>query len=489
MADGYTTYTCFCGDSYVEVLAALGHDHKAVVTAPTCVADGYTTYTCFCGDTYVADEVAALGHTYEAAVTAPTCETAGYTTYTCACGESYAADEVAALGHIYEAVVTAPTCVADGYTIYTCACGDSYVETLAALGHSYEAVVTAPTCLTAGYTTYTCACGDTYVSDETAAHGHNYISEENNGYVINTCEFCGDAYTEQGAWVAVTFARLAGEGIQNYTVCDGTTLTAVLENLSVEISNDGVNVAATVAVTADMVTWAQPFDGASVGAYSANVSYNGIYLGAITVNITADHVMETVVVEAGCQDNGYTETKCTVCGYSVQSEMTEAFGHTYTAQEKDGYMVYTCHCGDSYSEKIGPSYTSTASMNNGSDYVVTVTSNGVTYALSHENNTVSAVQVTVSDGRITSEITENLVWSCSGGKLSYVSNGTTYYLYSYNSGNWWWTSPALGISSSQSSDASIDNSCLKLGSYYLTYSNAAFGANTGGSTVNLFLET
>ena len=487
--DGCVKYTCFCGDSYVEILAAPGHDHKADVTAPTCVSGGYTTYTCFCGDSYISDEVAALGHTYEAAVTAPTCVDAGYTTYTCVCGDSYTADDVAALGHTYEAVVTAPTCVADGHTTYTCACGDSYVETQLALGHAYETVVTAPTCLTAGYTTYTCACGDSYVGDETAAHGHNYIGEENNGYVINTCEFCGDAYTERGAWVAVTFARLAGEGIQNYTVCDNATQTTVLENLSVEISHDGNNVAATVAVTSDMVTWAQPFNGASVGTYSANVVYNGIYLGTITVNITADHVMETVVVEADCQENGYTESRCAVCGFSVQSEMTEAFGHSYTAQEKDGYMVYTCHCGDSYSEKLGPSYTSTTSLNGGSDYVVTVTSDGVTYALSHENNTVSAVQVTVFDGRITSEITENLVWSCSGGKLSYVSNGTTYYLYSYNSGNWWWTSPALGISSSQSSDASMDNSYLKLGSYYLSYSNAAFGAKTGGSTVGLFLET
>ena len=38
------------------------HSYSTVVTAPTCTEDGYTTYTCNCGDTYVDNPVAALGH-------------------------------------------------------------------------------------------------------------------------------------------------------------------------------------------------------------------------------------------------------------------------------------------------------------------------------------------------------------------------------------------------------------------------------------------
>ena len=38
------------------------HKYNAVVTAPTCTEQGYTTYTCECGDTYVGDYVDALGH-------------------------------------------------------------------------------------------------------------------------------------------------------------------------------------------------------------------------------------------------------------------------------------------------------------------------------------------------------------------------------------------------------------------------------------------
>ena len=41
------------------------HDHNfdAVVTPPTCMEGGYTTYTCACGDTYVDDYVYKTGHT------------------------------------------------------------------------------------------------------------------------------------------------------------------------------------------------------------------------------------------------------------------------------------------------------------------------------------------------------------------------------------------------------------------------------------------
>lgn len=42
------------------------HDHtyQTSVTAPTCTEQGYTTYTCACGDSYVDDYVAATGHHY-----------------------------------------------------------------------------------------------------------------------------------------------------------------------------------------------------------------------------------------------------------------------------------------------------------------------------------------------------------------------------------------------------------------------------------------
>ena len=41
-----------------------GHNYIPSVTAPTCTQDGYTTYTCQCGDSYQGDTVPAPGHSY-----------------------------------------------------------------------------------------------------------------------------------------------------------------------------------------------------------------------------------------------------------------------------------------------------------------------------------------------------------------------------------------------------------------------------------------
>ena len=82
---GYTTYTCECGDSYKEAgeaatghtyedgkCAACGavdpeahvHSYKPVVVAPTCTSEGYTSYECECGDSYVDEDskTAKLSH-------------------------------------------------------------------------------------------------------------------------------------------------------------------------------------------------------------------------------------------------------------------------------------------------------------------------------------------------------------------------------------------------------------------------------------------
>ena len=129
--DGTKVFTCtVCGTTREETISS-GHEHSytATVTAPTCTLQGYTTYTCACGESYVADYVVATGHSYSSVVTAPTCTDKGYTTYRCTCGDTYTGNEVAALGHNYTSVVTEPTATEQGYTTHTCTrCGDSYKD-------------------------------------------------------------------------------------------------------------------------------------------------------------------------------------------------------------------------------------------------------------------------------------------------------------------------------------------------------------------------
>ena len=487
---GFTTYICDCGDSYVtDEVAALSHDYESVTVAPTCTDKGYTGNTCtICGDTTVTDETAALGHSYEAVVTAPTCTTAGYTTYTCHCGDTYIADEIAALGHVNESVITEATCETDGYTTHTCTvcgevtvdsvvpalghaletvtveatctadgsvtttcvrCGETNEEVIAALGHNHEAVITAPTCTEGGYTTYTCHCGDTYIADEVAALGHSYevvtvaASCTENGSVTHTCA-CGDSYTEV----------IAALGHNHEAVVTAPTCE-----------------------TAGYTTYT---------CANCGDSYVADEVAALGHNYSA------VVTEATCEQAGYTTHTCANCGHSYITDEVAAKGHSYTSVEENGYMVYTCACGHSYSEKLSSTYTQVSAISNGEAYVITLYSGSKYYALSHAGNQISAVQVTVSDGIITSEITDDLVWNYADGKLSYEDNGTVYYMYAASSNSWWgnwFGSATLSLSTTNSSAVSFSSNKLKVGSsYYLRYSNGSVSLNRSATTAYLFVE-
>lgn len=70
---------------YFTVTAEHIHQYTSTVTPPTCTEQGYTTYTCTCGDSYRSDYTNPLGHSWDAGVvTTPATETApGVKRYTC----------------------------------------------------------------------------------------------------------------------------------------------------------------------------------------------------------------------------------------------------------------------------------------------------------------------------------------------------------------------------------------------------------------------
>ena len=245
-AEGEQTRTCArCGEKETRKTDALGHDYRAVVTAPTCTAKGYTTYTCSrCGDSYRGNETAALGHDYKAVVTAPTCTAKGYTTYTCSrCGDKYIGNETDALGHDWGTgiVTKEPTETNTGIRTYTCSrCGEKRTEVIPELSHvhKYTAVVTPPTCTEAGYTTHTCICGDSYVDTPVPALGHSYgqwtttkaATCTEKGVETRTCARCDDAETREtaalghsfGDWTVTTPATCTEKGVETRTCarCD-----------------------------------------------------------------------------------------------------------------------------------------------------------------------------------------------------------------------------------------------------------------------------
>ena len=86
-----------------EYIEKIPHSYDKVTTAPTCTAQGFTTYTCECGDSYINDYVNKKDHSYIASeVVASSCENKGYTVYACECGDSYKDNYTSEKGHSYD---------------------------------------------------------------------------------------------------------------------------------------------------------------------------------------------------------------------------------------------------------------------------------------------------------------------------------------------------------------------------------------------------
>lgn len=182
------------------------HAYEKLAIAPTCTTKGYTTYTCECGDSYIDDYVDKLSHSYASEITTPATHlTEGLETFICICGDTYTEPVARLEGHTYNSKVTKEaTHLEEGETTFTCDCGDSYTEAIAKLtGHTYEKAITAPTCTEKGYTTYTCECGDSYVDDYVGTKEHDYSStvttpatHTKEGVLTYTCSACGDSYID-----------------------------------------------------------------------------------------------------------------------------------------------------------------------------------------------------------------------------------------------------------------------------------------------------
>ena len=518
---GKTVHTCtVCGDTYTETTPALGHDYKAVVTSPTCTEKGYTTYTCAtCGDTYTADEVAALGHDYEAVVTAPTCTEDGYTTYTCRnCGDRRTGHVVGALGHSYE-------CTENGNDrIYTCTrCGDTYTEAIlptvevklqpgetytfhtedAAVTESADPAVAATTieALSGGYQQVTELAEGTFllVSGDrmlTATASTYYSSWDGAGTVSGlTCA----AYSTAGDLTNALWTITAVSGGYTVQSADGRylNLTESTRSASVTLTTAPQVLTITDLGSAFSIrfsdTYLDRYSTTFAGAYPGNANANerwqlyravpagydvtitGVAEGATrtviggvryAVTVHAHAYTATVTTAATCTTPGVRTYAC-ACGESY-TEAIPATGHSYVRTEENGNYVYTCSaCGDSYTEPVKTAtYDSVSRLTSGGRYVLTVYANGGYYAMTHDGTTIGAQAVTIENGRITSDVTESMLWDYSNGCFSFQSGTTTYYL--YKSGN-----SSLRISTSGTSVSYWYNR-LGFGNAYLRYSNGSF---------------
>lgn len=390
----------------------------------------------------------ACVHVFEETVTPPTCELEGYTTFTCTlCGQSETKNFVDPLGHDFVAgKVVEPNCVTDGYTVYTCSlCGGvEYRDEVSATGkHNY--VVTErveATCTEDGYEVYTCTnCPANYT--ETLLAGCPYII----GYIEPNCEDCG---------VATYYCPVCGdywEDIDYGTPALGHSyVSTVIAPTCVE---DGYTM------------------------HTCSVCYNTYCSDFVSA---AGHTYTSRVTAPTCDAAGYTTHTCTGCGHSYTSDSVKALGHDYTVRLINGNAYYTCKtCGHTRVMTSGSSttYARVTKFAAGDSYVIAVYDGRTAYALSHVGNKISAVEITISGGKVTSNVSDDMLWKYTAGKLSYQSGGKTYFLYAPKSTGY----VTLSVSTTSYSFVSYSSNKLLVGSYYLKFNNGTIkGYRSGGTT-------
>lgn len=328
-AEGYTLYSCSCGDSFrgTQSVAAPGHSWQdASCTEPrTCSRCGITDGN-------------ALGHTTELRnVAEVTCSTDGYTgdEVCTVCEKTVTTGEVIpATGHTTELQdAKDATCTAEGYTgDLVCTVCKKVVEqgqTLAKTEHTVSSwTVMEATCDTDGSKTGTCSSCDQAITTVIPATGHtvskwNITKEatcDTDGEQTGYCSTCEKDVTE-----VIPAGHKWDSGVTVNATCDtdgSTTWTCtVCEQTKVE----------TVPATGHtMGGWlvTAPADCDTIGIEScacANCDYTETRQIPALGHSWSDW---TVTVESTCTTDGEESRTCSVCD-ETETQVIAAPGHTW----------------------------------------------------------------------------------------------------------------------------------------------------------------
>ena len=132
------------------------------------------------------------------------------------------------------------------------------------------------------------------------------------------------------------------------------------------------------------------------------------------------HTYTTTVVEPTCTEDGYTLYECE-CGYSYTDNIVDATGHTYTSAVtaptclNAGYTTYTCTCGDSYTDNVVDAL--------GHNYVESETETGSVFTCSRCGDSYTGHQHTYTGSVVAPTCTMRgyTVYTCSCGD-TYMGN-------------------------------------------------------------------
>lgn len=368
---GSKIYTCSCGASYMETIAAKGHDFsKTEVEEATCTTEGKVWKECAtCGEKEETATLEKVAHTPGEwkTVKEPSYTELGRKEQYCTnCNELLKSETIPVLAHehTYQVVEhTDATCEQDGQEIKACeTCGDVEIEVLPATGHQMAwTTVKEATCTENGLKKETCEiCGTEGTVEAIPATGHQAgdwtVTKEptceETGSEHRVCETCGaevanrtiDALGHQfGDW-EVTKEPTDDEAGSRRKECKNCGKEMVEEILPCGHHYEVTDSKESTCTEAGYDTYTCSECGKSYTEARALKSHEA-----------GDWKTEKEATE---EEEGKRVQKCTVCGAVVAEQTIPKLEHVHAYEEtdrknstceEDGYVEYTCKKdGDSY---------------------------------------------------------------------------------------------------------------------------------------------
>ena len=376
-----TTATVTIRFGYTSVIVEIsvakeGHVYTPAVKTPTCTEQGYTTYTCACGDSYVTDYVAAKGHTevVDKAVAA-TCTATGLTEgkHCSVCKAVLVAQQVVpAKGHteVIDKAVAA-TCTATGLTEgkHCSACKAVLVEqkVIPAKGHT-EVIdkAVAATCTATGLTEgkHCSVCKAVLVAQQVVpAKGHTEVIDK---AVAATCTATG---LTEGKHCSVCDAILVAQEVVPAKGHTEVIDKAVAATCTATGLTEGKHCSVCKAVlVAQKVVPAKGHTEVIDKAVAATCTATGLTQGKHcsvcgevlvpqqTIAAKGHSFGAWIVTKPATEDSeGVKERICSACSLKETASIPKLdHEHDYDSVVTDptcteqGFTTHTCRCGDSY---------------------------------------------------------------------------------------------------------------------------------------------
>ena len=287
----------------IAIATAHRHEYSPTTTPATCLEQGYTTYQCECGDTYVDNYVVAKGHTDgEWIVDAEaTCTEDGSKHQICSvCDATIKTETLTKLGHTDGEWITdkEATCTEDGSKHQICSVCDATIktETLTKLGHTDgEWIVDAEaTCTEDGGKHQVCSVCDATIKTETLTKlGH-----------------------ADGEWITDKEANCTEDGSKHQvcSVCDATIKTETLTKLG---HTDGEWIVDAEATCTEDGSKHQVCSVCDATIKTETLTKLG--------HTDGDWIVDK---EATCTEDGSKHQVCSVCDATIKTETLTKLGHT-----------------------------------------------------------------------------------------------------------------------------------------------------------------